>query len=384
MHPVYINGKFTAQRTTGVQRVAQQLVLALDTLLAPAAGLLPTVRLVLLVPPGGQPPPLRHLAVQVLAGGGGRLHAWEQWSLPNAVGNALLLNLSGSAPARAARQLALLHDAAVFDAPQAYTRAFVWWYRWLFARLARRALGLFTVSAFSRGRLAACLGIAPERLQVIHPGADHLQAVQPSPTVLQQHGLQPGRYFLAVGSLNPNKNLAALVQAFARLPPGLGLQLALAGGSDARVFAQAAVPAPGGAGATAAAGAAGAAPKVVHLGPVGDAELKALYSQALALVFPSLYEGFGLPPLEAMACGCPVAVSTAASLPEACGEAALYFDPHDGAAITHALQRLATEPALREHLRQAGAAQAARHRWQTPAARLLQALHQHAVPGGLP
>jgi glycosyltransferase involved in cell wall biosynthesis len=234
------------------------------------------------------------------------------------------------------------------------------------------------VSAFSLGRLAACLGVAPERLDVIHPGADHLQAVSPSATVLQQHGLQPGRYFLAVGSLNPNKNLAALVQAFAGLPPGLGLQLVLAGGGDPRVFARGALPA-----AFAAAPArAGAAPTVVHVGPVGDAELKALYSRALALVFPSLYEGFGLPPLEAMACGCPVAASTAASLPEACGDAALYFDPHDGAAITHALLRLATEPALRDRLRHAGTAQAARHRWHMPAARLVQALQRHALPGG--
>jgi glycosyltransferase involved in cell wall biosynthesis len=372
---VFINGKFTAQRTTGVQRVAEQLVLAMDTLLAPAAGQAwPALRPVLLVPPGGRPPPLRHLAVQVLAGGAGRLHAWEQWTLPRAVGGALLLNLSGSAPARAARQMALLHDAAVFDAPQAYTRAFVGWYRWLFRRLGQRALALFTVSAFSRSRLAACLGLAPARLQVIHPGADHLQHVAADTGVLQRHGLQPGRYFLAVGSRNPNKNLAALVQAFGRMPPQPGLKLALAGGDDPGVFAA----------ARHGAGGPGAAADVVHLGPVDDAGLKALYGQALALVFPSLYEGWGLPPLEAMACGCPVAVSAVASLPEACGDAALYFDPHDGAALTAALQRLALEPALRERLRRAGAAQAARRSWQAPAAELLGALQRHAAPGAQP
>lgn len=380
MHTVYINGKFTAQRTTGVQRVAQQLVLALDALLAPSTGAdgdgaspgpaaRPLLRAVLLVPPGGRPPPLRHMVVQELPGGAGRLHAWEQWTLPRAVGGALLLNLSGSAPARAARQLAVLHDAAVFDAPQGYRPAFVWWYRWLFARLGRRALGLFTVSAFSRSRLTACLGLPPQRLQVIHPGADHLQAVQADGRVLQQHGLQTGCYLLAVGSRNPNKNQDTLLQAFARLPPGLGLRLVLVGGDDASVFARA-----GSADAHAAAD-----PAVLHLGPVDDAELKTLYTHALALVFPSLYEGFGLPPLEAMACGCPVAASSAASLPEACGDAALYFDPHDGAAITRALLRLATEPALRDQLRAAGALQAARHRWHEPAARLLQSLQQHAV-----
>jgi len=111
--------------------------------------------------------------------------------------------------------------------------------------------------------------------------------------------------------------------------------------------------------------------RVVHAGCLSDAELKALYQQALGLVFPSLYEGFGLPPLEAMACGCPVVAAHAGALPEVCGEAALYVDPTSTTSIEAALLRLATEPAERERLRAAGLARAATFTWRRSAGQLL-------------
>ena len=363
MTTLFINGKFTAQRTTGVQRVALQLVRALDTLLA--TGDAPELRRVtLLCPSGGTLPALSHIRARQVGPAGLPLHLWEQFVLPIAARQGRLLSLAGSAPYWARRPAAMLHDAAVWDHPEAYTPAFVRWYRRLFARQARVARPLLTVSEFSRQRLAARLHVAPQRLQVVANGADHLSTVQPDATLLQQLGLREGSYLLAVANANPTKNLDALVRAHARLPACLQLPLVIVGGSNDRVFrgAQAndAVPRMTG--------------KVLRAGPQGDATLKALYGSAQALVFPSLYEGFGLPPLEAMGQGCPVLAARAASLPEVCGDAALYFDPLDEADITRALVRLLDDAVLRGELRAAGLRQAARYTWSASARQLVAVL----------
>ena len=352
---VYLNGKFTCQHTTGVQRVAEQLVRALDAL-APQPG---EPRWMLLHPPGGGLAGLGRIEQRSVGPAGWPLHAWEQASLPRAARAGLLLNLSGSAPWFSGATAAMLHDAAVFDHPEAYSAAFARWYRFLFARLARRAERLFTVSSFSQGRLAACLGVAASRFQVLPNAADHLEAVVPDDRVLDRHGLRGRRFLLAVASANPTKNLAALVRAFAMLADP-ELLLVIVGGSNAQVFAGAAVaPDP---------------PGVVRTGPLDDAPLKALYRHALALAFPSLYEGFGLPALEAMTQGCAVAVSNAASLPEVCGDAALYFDPGSVPAIADALRRIVGDDALRTRLQLAGRRRASEFSWAASAERLRAAI----------
>jgi glycosyltransferase involved in cell wall biosynthesis len=380
MPGLFINGKFTAQRTTGVQRVATRLVLALDGLLSEAAagpaldGLALPVRqalralgpVTLLCPPEGatvaQRLGLQRVRVQVVGRPGLPLHAWEQLVLPWSARRGRLLSLAGSAPWWARRPAAMLHDAAVWDHPEAYTPAFVRWYRALFCRQARVAQPLLTVSAFSQARLAACLGLPAARIHVVPNGADHLQSVPEDAAVLAQHGLQLGAFLLTVANANPTKNLEALVRAHAALPAAwqAAQPLVIVGGSNPRVFGEGTAVADH--------------PAVRRLGPLADAPLKALYRQATALVFPSTYEGFGLPPLEAMGLGCPVLAARAASLPEVCGEAALYADPRDLADLGAALLRLLTEPALRQHLREAGPAQAARFTWRASALALVQAL----------
>lgn len=353
---VFINGKFTAQAVTGVQRVGQELLLALDRRLAAAEVGCGDLRWVLLCPPQARPPHLERIEVRHTAGGSRSLHLWEQAILPLAARSGLLLNLAGTGPWLVRRQAVLLHDAAVFDQPQAHTRAFVRWYRSLFARQARSARPLCVVSEFSRDRLGERLRVPAERWQVIHPGADHLGRVQSDPRILDRLGLGHRPYFLAVGSANPGKNLPALLQAYAALPVSRPA-LVLVGGGNARVFA-------------ASAEAEKDPPGVLRAGRLDDAALKALYQRALALLFPSLYEGFGLPPLEAMALGCPVVAADAASLPEVCGDAALYVDPRSLPSMTAAMQRIVADRALCEHLRAAGRARAAGFTWDAAARRL--------------
>ncbi len=347
---LYLNGKFTAQRTTGVQRVARELLRALDAQAPPG-------RWTLLCPPSGELPALRRIAVRPVGASGWPLHAWEQWTLPRAARDGWLVNLAGGAPARARRQTVLLHDAAVFDHPEAYTPAFRLWYRGLFRHLSRRGDGLMTVSAFSQQRLARALGVDTARLPVLPLGGDHLGAVTPDEQVLDQHGLRGRRFVLAVGSANPTKNLPALVQAWGSLPAGDD-RLVIVGGANQRVFA---------------AQRGGDPPGVLRLGAVNDAALVALYRQALGLAFPSLYEGFGLPPLEALGFGCPVLAAPAAAVREVCGDAVLYTDGSEAPALAAGLRRLLDDAALRQRLRAAGLAQAERWRWQH-SAQVLQTL----------
>jgi glycosyltransferase involved in cell wall biosynthesis len=371
---LFINGKFTVQPSTGVQRVARNLLCALDARLAArlaAAPHRPTGRVLLLLPHGAPAPTLRHIETLVVGHRAMPSHWWEQYQLPLAARGGLLLNLSGSAPLLARRQVCMLHDAAVFDHAASYTAAFRYWYQVLFWLLARRQTTLLTVSAFSRLRLSQRLGIAAGRLGIVHHGSEHLRDTRPDHSVLARLGLLPRQYFLAVGSANPSKNFDRLERAFEQMHDRRGVKLVIVGATDAGVFAAHAVGAPGS--------------DVIRAGRVDDAALKALYQQATALVFPSLYEGFGLPPLEAMACACPVAASNAAAVPEVCGDAALYFDPASVDQISAAMQRLLDDPALRERLRQAGLLRAQVFSWDQ-AAELLQAqlqphLHQARALG---
>jgi len=358
MTSIYLNGKFTAQRTTGVQRVAEHLIRELDNNLGS-----PSVAWILLCPIGAKVPALRRIQVRYVGIPGLPLHLWEQLILPLAALRGLLVNLAGAAPFFAREQVCMLHDAAVFDQPQAYTRGFGLWYRFLFRHLARSARSLLTVSTFSRQRLIVRLGVASSRVGVIPNGGDHLDAVTPDDTVIAEHGLSGKAFLLAVGSANRNKNLGALVEAYRRLDSDPTRRLVIAGGSDKGVFAHSVVGDPD---------------DVIRVGPVNDAQLKSLYRHAVALVFPSLYEGFGLPPLESMACGCPVAAARAAAIPEICGDAALYFDPHSIDAITDAMRRLLADAPLRERLRVAGRARAATSRWADSAEALRAELRRQA------
>jgi len=349
----YVNGKFLAQRLTGVQRAAREWLSAVDRLLCaePSAN----ERWVVLHPPQARAPALRAIETRSVGRPGMPLHWWEQWTLPRAARAGLLLNLAGSAPWFGGRQIATLHDAAVWDQPQAYTWVFRLWYRALFRRLGRGAVRLLTVSEFSRSRLAVRLGLPPQRISVLRNGANHLAALREDADLLDRLGLSGRPFLLAVASANPSKNLARLVAAYAQAGLSGRADLVLVGGTNGQVFASAALPAVKG---------------VRSLGPLDDAGLKALYGGAVALVQPSLYEGFGLPPLEAMACGCAVAAARAAALPEVCGEAATYFDPLSEQDMALAMRRLVQDEGLREGLRRAGRARAATFSWDAAARQL--------------
>ena len=355
MTAVFLNGRFLSQPVTGVQRFSAEVVAAIDRLVA--AGEWPESAV--LAPRSGRPGMEarfagRHLRLRLREVGHLRGHLWEQTELAAAARGGLLVSLGNTAPVLAGRrQVVVIHDAGIFDTPDSYSLRFRAWYKAVLRGLARTGAQIVTVSDFSRRRIAACLGLAAGQIAVMREGAEHVLRVAPDPAVLARHGLHPGRFALVVGSRVAHKNLAALRTAAALLGQR-GMAVAVAGGADRDVFR----------------GTEGAGPAAHRLGRVSDRELRALYDGAACLLFPSRYEGFGLPPVEAMACGCPVLAARGGAVEEICTDHALYFDSGDPAAAAGALRRLLDEPGLAAALRTRGRAHAATLTW-TGAARVL-------------
>lgn len=352
MPPLAINGRFLSQAMTGVQRFAGEVTRAIDVL-AGAGAIAPVPRL--LVPRGAPVPGFVNLRVEEVGTRDGQ--GWEQRDLPGALGDAFLLNLGNTAPLRLrGRQLVVIHDAGVFDTPDSYAFAFRVWYRLLHHALPRLGARLVTVSEFSRGRLALRLGVAAERIGVVPEGGEHILRAEADRAVLAQHGLEPGRYALVVGTGAAHKGLDALRGAAALLSSH-GMVLAVAGGGDAAVFRSRFE---------------GMGEAIRPLGRQSDPALRALYENALCLLFPSRYEGFGLPPLEAMWCGCPVIASRAGAVPEVCGDAALWFDVEKPANLSVQLARLIGDAGLREALLTRGRERAADYSWDRAARDLVR------------
>jgi len=351
---VIVNGRFLSQRGSGVQRFAHQLVLALDAELA--ARTVMHRRWVLMVPPGVTKLPSLE-QIEIRAAGALRGHLWDQWLRFRCRRDDILVNLANSGPVFRARSIAILHDAAVYRTPQNFTRAYRLFHQCLGRLLALRSV-IGTVSQFSRAELAKALGLDLDRIFVVPNSCEHMRDVMPDRSILQQLGLVRGHYFLAIGSPVPNKNLRAAIAAFTALAAP-GERFVVVGAVDAGVFGH---------------GLAETPPGVVLAGALSDEQVTALLREARALVFPSVYEGFGIPPLEAMLNRCPVIASDIAPVVEVCGDAVLYFDPADVESMTRALRRALNEPELLSTLVARGAHRATLFSWQRSASLLMQAV----------
>ena len=350
--PLYINGRFLTQPVSGVQRYAREVLGALDDMLVrdPLHG-----PVEVLVPHPVPHPDWRVLQVRVVRGGRG--HVWEQGALYRASCDGVLLSLGNSGPLRHRAQVLCLHDANLFDIPQAFSARYRAWHRVLRPVLARRAAALLTVSTHSAKALAHHLGVARERFDIVPNSAEHVLEWPTRPKVPARYGLRPGGYFLSVGNQSPNKNIARLVAAHAQargVPP-----LALVGGGVPGVTYQAA-----GQGAH-------------MLGRVPDADLRGRYEGAAGVGFPSLYEGFGIPPLEAMQLGVPVLCARSGAMPDVLGQGAMWVVPRDTADMTRTLESFSAMDSPHRMTRiEIGRAVAAKYRWSDSAARVLAAIER--------
>lgn len=356
-----INGKFLAAKPTGVHRVAMYLLrelqknrVTLDEMFRDG--------MYVLAPRDGKVvsdiKPNELYSHSRLIG-----QAWEQLELPvHAHGN-LLLSLCNLAPVISRNAITMIHDAQVYTSPGSYSFAFRRWYRLVLPRLGRNSLQILTVSKFSARQLVE-YGVAPaDRITVIYNGVDHVLGFERDVTANQRHGLQRHGYVLALANTQEHKNIGILLRMSA-MPEMLDLRLVLMGAATADDFLAKGHVVP---------------PNVVFAGKVSDEQMRVLMEEALCFAMPSLTEGFGLPPLEAMLLGCPAVLAPCGSLPEVGGDSVLYADPHDAAAWRDAVLRLRDEPGLRDLMVDKGRTQSARFTWAAAGRTLIDTVRRFAA-----
>ena len=305
---------------------------------------------------------------QALRGPAG--HLWEQLYLPSATRGRLLWSPNNTGPLAVSRQVCTLHDLIPLDHPEWFSARFAAWYRWLLPRLAKQVRHIIAVSEFTKRRAVDLLGIPPEKMTVILHGVDERFKPQPEEAILEMRralGIVSPSYLLYVGNLEPRKNLHRLVKAWEiaqrSVPDEIELVVAGAKGSSL-VFEKVSL---------------GAIPQRVRFaGYVPDRYLPALYAGSMALVYPSLYEGFGLPPLEAMACGTPVVTSSNTSLPEVVGDAAMLVDAEDVHSIADGILRAVSANGRRNAIRQRGFERVRHFTWEHTARATLRVLLDQA------
>ncbi len=327
MKPIFVNGRFSHAPLTGVQRHAQSVLSRLGN--------------VNLVSPS-------RLSRGALG------HAWEQSLLLNKTRQGVLWSPANTGPVFHPCHAVTLHDCAVFDVPESFTQSFATWYRSLLPPLVDRAQVVLTVSEFSKERIQEYLKVPAEKIVVSGNG------VSSEFSTIDEIEINKVRarfkldfpYFLCVGSEDPRKNLPLLLRV-AHIMDGKGYpHFVFVGGASPQVFAKTDLTQ--------------ASSNVHFLGSVDDSALPALYSGAEAFLFPSRYEGFGLPALEAMACGTPVLVSSLPSLKEIVGEAGYYFPELNEEGIVDTIESFCGDSTYRNRLSAEGLKRAAKFSWEGP------------------
>lgn len=282
-----------------------------------------------------------------------RGHLWEQLYLPLAAGSDLIYCPANLAPVASPRTVLVIHDIAPLRYPGWYSPVYSAYQHVMLPLLARRARHIITPSRFSKEEVVSELGVPPERVSVVPNGVDERFGPHArNPAIRQRFGLDRP-YVLVVGTRIARKNLGILELAAERLRK-LGVELVSAG--SGRHYMR-----------------TGQLPPIRALGYVDDRELPALYAEAAAFVLPSLYEGFGIPVLEAMASGTPVVCSNLSALPETCGDAALLVDPTSAEELADGLVRVISDDDLRARLVRRGLERAREFTWER-AARMTDAV----------
>ena len=340
-----INGRFYGARPTGVQRFARDLSARLYehqevTLFLPAS-----------LPRPAEVP--AHVPVEYGRLGG---HAWEQLELPwrtRAGGTDVVLHLSGTGSIWGGRNVVVVYDVTPLSHPEWFTRSFRIWFRLALGLSAQRACRVVTISQWSSGEVERVLAIPRSRIRVVRQGIEPISAPAPAAEVerVRTRWKLPDTFLLALGGRNPRKNIAFMVRILSswRERYGTAPCLVLIGEEYSHLHARSALH-------------IGNGLDVRVIGHVSDADLHALYTAASAFCFPSLAEGFGRPPLEAMACGTPAVVADYGAAAEVLEGGALILPLQVDAWVDHLASLLASE-SERQHWALAGREQSSRYEW---------------------
>lgn len=302
---VVVNARFLTQNITGVQRFAVEISLRLKNIFGNEVLFLSPYNIV-------QKEYAKQLEVHIIGKHSG--HLWEQLDLPlylKKIGNPILINLANMAPIIYSNKISTIHDVAFLDFPQTFNKGFLYAYKFLIPRILKTSKHIITVSNFSKDEIIKAYHIIDNKVSVVY------NAVSSDFKHNENQFLKQKKYFLAVSSLNYRKNFLAVLQAFvyyAKSNPDENLYIigdirnSSFKGIDIDIYKK--------------------HPQIKFLGRVSDRELIDYYSNAMGFIYPSLYEGFGIPPLEAQACNCPVLLSNIPSLKEVFKDSGVFCNPY--------------------------------------------------------
>ena len=346
---ILINGRFLTQPITGVQRYAYGAISALLKLRELKER---RYKFIIAIPDGNSKAYfLNNTDIEFFYDASSLPSpVWQQIRLPVVMKKLkadLLWSPCNIGPVCIRNHVVTIHDASIFAGPQWFSKRFRMYYRLILPIMGRVAKRVITDSNFSREELVKYRVCDDRKITVIPAG------VNPEFTP-DKSKILDFPYILTVGSRDPRKNVLQFVNAWQRLPIHIkgNRKLVIAGGGAKSFAAEIFKIIPN---------------DVNFTGYINDKDLPSFYSGADAFVYPSLYEGFGLPPLEAMACGCPVVVSNVASLPEVCGDAAYYVDPYNVESIAEGMQKVLTDDTLRQNLIKKGLERAKLFSWEKAA-----------------
>jgi len=344
-----INSRFLTQNITGVQRFAIEISKQLKVLLGDEAQFVSPQNII-------NNELAKELKVKIVGNKTG--HLWEQIDLPKylkSIGNPLLLNLANTAPLFYINKISTIHDIAYEKFPQTFNWKFRLFYKLLIPRLITSSKHIFTVSEFSKKEITEFYRVDDKKISVVYNAVNEIF----HPSVKKYNE----KYILAVSSLHYQKNFHSLIKAFNVLK-NTDVKLFLVGSVN-KNFASLELLKD-----------IENNPNIIFKGRVNDEALISLYSNAICFVYPSLYEGFGIPPLEAQACGCPVICSNAASLPEVYGDSVLYCNPYDPNDIKEKIEILVNDEGLREELRLKGFENVKRFSWKKSAKKIIEIIER--------
>lgn len=344
---IFINGRFLTQKITGTQRYGREVLLALDHVLSERSDL-NVFEWVLLVPSGTKTPNLDHIEIEVLPGMQGNL--WEQIALFIRTRKNILLSFGMTGPLLHSNQILTVFDASVYRVPDAFSWRFRLWYKFMIKWIVRKSQTVFSACEYAKTECVKFFNARPESVFVTSAGWQHLDRVTEvsEEEIAKLVGDQP--FVLAVSSPTPNKNFRLVVEAMQKIenPP---FSFVVAGSVNPAIFG----------------GRQEHSDFAKYLGYVSDEQLKALYRKAICFVYPSRYEGFGIPPLEAMSLGCPVVASEIGAVKEVCGDAVTYFDPANADQLAARLLEVTSSPDSKEVWGKRGIARAKLFSWKKAA-----------------